>query len=59
MAAVNTTTTAPTAQDMQAQADANFARQVELNMVAESISSTSNALKTVHEAMMAVISNFK
>ena len=45
--------------DMEAQAEANFQRQLALNMASERITSKSNAEKTRHDAMMAVISNFK
>lgn len=48
-----------TPQEMQAQADANFARQVALQMVAENISAKTNSIKTVHEAVMSVTQNFK
>jgi hypothetical protein len=49
----------PTAGDLQAQSDANFARQLELQMVSESIAAKTNVQKLVHETQMAVIQNFK
>lgn len=49
----------PTVKDMESQADANFQRQLALNMASERITAQSNAEKTRHDAMMAVISNFK
>ena len=53
------TTTPPTAADMQAQADANYARQLDLQMKSEQISANTNTLKTTHDTQMAVIQNFK
>lgn len=51
--------TPPTAGDLQAQSDANFARQLQLQIVSEGISSKSNIQKLMHETQMAVIQNFK
>ena len=58
MSATPTAGTA-TVNDMQAQADANFARQLALQMASEAIAAKTNALKTTHEANMAVVQNFK
>ena len=50
---------APTVQDMAAQSEALLAKQMAMNMQSERSTAASNAEKTRHDAMMAVISNFK
>ena len=49
----------PTVQDMAAQSEELLGKQIAMNMQSERSTAATNMEKTRHDALMAVISNFK